>query len=146
MSEPSDDGQLRRREIKGRMLWGQEARGFEEAINLCKGTEKRRKMPVTSARLGTIQYSLCDIFILNKEKEIWALVLGKQESNKSDKWDKKLWHCIVSVSTLSWYDLVGFSTCIGIYRNISGCHSHGKSWDFLLSTVSWEKSPTLWLT
>lgn len=52
-------------------------------------------MPVTSARLETIQYSLCDILILNKEKEIWPLILGKQERNKwdwlkNDKWHKHL--------------------------------------------------------
>lgn len=80
-SESSDDGQLRRRGIKGRMLWRQKAQGFEEANNLCN---KRRKVPVTSTRLETTQYSLGDIFILNKEKEIWALVLGKQKSNKWD--------------------------------------------------------------
>lgn len=69
MSEPSDDGQLRRRGIKGRELWRQKAQGFEEAINLCEDTEKRRKMPVTSARLETIHIPCVTFLFWIKKKK-----------------------------------------------------------------------------
>lgn len=62
----STDGQLRRR-IKDKILWRQNTHGFEEAINLYKDIEKRRKIPVISARLETSCIPCITFWFLDKE-------------------------------------------------------------------------------